>query len=104
TLSAIVQLVERPHHRALLMMGFADMFQAADQVPWILEHRPQALEGFDNRLIEFCRAKGGGTDVEGVPPRGGPPLMVKFGAATADEARGRAADLERRASRQPVAA
>jgi FAD/FMN-containing dehydrogenase/Fe-S oxidoreductase len=104
TLSAIVQLVERPRHRALLMMGFADMFQAADQVPWILEHRPQALEGFDNRLIEFCRAKAGATDVERMLPRGGAHLMVEFGAATADEARGRAADLERRASRQPVAA
>ena len=57
TLSAIVQLVERPRHRALLVMGFADMYQAADQVPWILEHRPQALEGFvsgvEDRSIEI---------------------------------------------------
>jgi len=104
TLSAVVQLVERPRYRALLVMGFDDMFQAADQVPWILEHRPQALEGFDHRLIEFCRAKATATDVERMLPRGGGYLMVEFGAATADEARGRAAELERHASRQPVAA
>src|SRR5260370_23774671 len=83
-------------------MGFEDMFAAADQVPWILEHRPQALEGFDNRLIEFCRAKLTATDVERMLPRGGGYLMVEFGAETAEEARGRAAELAQRASRQAV--
>ena len=77
-------------------MGFEDMFQAADQVPWILEHRPQALEGFDSRLIEFCRVKAGASEVERMLPPGGGYLMVEFGAETADEARGRAAELAER--------
>src|SRR5579883_1100768 len=104
TLSATVRLVPRPRRRALLMMGFEDMFQAADQVPWILEHRPQALEGFDNRLIEFCRTRAGAAEVERRLPRGGGFLMVEFGADTADDARGRAAELARRAGNAAVRA
>jgi FAD/FMN-containing dehydrogenase/Fe-S oxidoreductase len=104
TLSATVRLVPRPRYRALLMMGFRDMFEAADQVPWILEHRPQALEGFDNRLVEFCRIKAGASDVERMLPPGGGYLMVEFGADTADEARGRAAELATQAEHQPVRA
>jgi len=104
TLSATVRLVERPRYRSLLMMGFEDMFQAADQIPWILEHRPQALEGFDSRLIEFCRVKAGASEVERMLPGGGGYLMVEFGADTADGARGRAAELAERSGRQPVRA
>jgi len=102
TLSATVRLVPRPRHRALLMIGFQDMFVAADQVPWILEHRPQALEGFDSRLIEFCRMKAGASEVERMLPAGGGYLMVEFGADTADEAGGRAEELARRAERHAV--
>jgi len=104
TLSATVRLVPRPRYRALLVMAFEDMFVAADQVPWILEHRPQALEGFDSRLIEFCRMKSGASDVERMLPSGGGYLMVEFGADTADEARGRAADLAGHAEHSPVLA
>jgi FAD/FMN-containing dehydrogenase/Fe-S oxidoreductase len=104
TQSATVRLVARPRCRALLVMGFADMFEAADQVALILEHRPQALEGFDNRLIEFCRLKAGATEVERMLPSGGGFLMVEFGAGTADEARGRAADLARAAEHFPARA
>ena len=104
TLSATVRLVPRPRYRALLMMGFHDMFEAADQVPWILEHRPQALEGFDSRLIEFCRMKAGASDIERMLPPGGGYLMVEFGAETADEARGRAAELAQQAEHQSVRA
>ncbi len=102
TLCATVRLVDRPRHRSLLLMGYEDMFQAADQIPWILEHRPQALEGFDSRLIEFCRVKAGASEVERMLPPGGGYLMVEFGAETADEARGRAAELADRSGRQPI--
>jgi FAD/FMN-containing dehydrogenase/Fe-S oxidoreductase len=104
TLSATVALVARPRYRALLVMGFRDMFEAADQVPWILEHRPQALEGFDSRLVEFCRTKAGASGVERTLPAGGGYLMVEFGANSADDARARAAGLASAAERQPVRA
>ncbi len=102
TQSATVRLVPRPRYRALLVMGFKGMFEAADQVPLILEHRPQALEGFDQRLVELCRMKVGGSEVERRLPPGGGYLMVEFGADTAEQARGRAAELARAAERFPV--
>jgi FAD/FMN-containing dehydrogenase/Fe-S oxidoreductase len=104
TQSATVRLVPRPRCRALLVMGFEEMFEAADQVPLILQHHPQALEGFDNRLIEFCRMKADASEVERMLPSGGGYLMVEFGADSADEARGRAADLARAAEHFPVRA
>jgi FAD/FMN-containing dehydrogenase/Fe-S oxidoreductase len=102
TIAATLRLVPRPRYRALLVMGFKDMFEAADQVPWILEHRPQALEGFDSRLIEFCRIKAGSADVERMLPRGGGYLMAEFGADTAEDARACAAELAARAEHQDV--
>ena len=102
TLSAIVRLVPRPRYRALLLIGFEDMFVAADQVPWILEHRPQALEGFDSRLVEFCRMKAAAPEIERMLPPGGGYLMVEFGADSADEACGRAQDLAKSAGQQHV--
>ncbi len=101
TLSATLRLVARPRYRALTVMGFRDMFEAADQVPWILEHRPQALEGFDSRLVEFCRMKADASEVERMLPPGGGYLMVEFGADTAQEACERAAELNRRAEHNP---
>ncbi len=55
-----VRLVPMPNKLALVVLGFDDVFVAADQTPWLLDHRPQALEGFDHHLPDFARAKGHG--------------------------------------------
>src|ERR1700686_872048 len=39
TLAATLRLVPRPRRLALVVLGFDDVYLAADQVPWILEHR-----------------------------------------------------------------
>src|SRR6185312_5907866 len=57
-LSAAVRLVPKPKKTTLAVLGYEDVFIAADQTPWLLEHRPQALEGFDHRLPDFARSKG----------------------------------------------
>ncbi|HLH78010.1 MAG TPA: FAD-linked oxidase C-terminal domain-containing protein [Candidatus Binataceae bacterium] len=103
TLNATVQLVPLPRFRALVVMGFSDVFNAADQVPWILNHRPQALEGFDNRLVEFCRLTAT-IDLGQLLPPGESYLFAELGGASADEARGRAEALIADARRQPGAA
>ncbi len=98
TLKATVRLVPRPKKLALVVLGFDDVFAAADdQTPWLLTHRPEALEGFDNKLVDFARAKG----VASVRllPAGKAFLLVELGAETEDEARGRA-DEVLRVSRQ----
>jgi FAD/FMN-containing dehydrogenase/Fe-S oxidoreductase len=84
TLAATLRLVPRPRRLALVVLGFDDVYLAADQVPWILEHRPQALEGFDHHLPDFARAKG--LDAVRLLPNGRAFLIVELGADTADGA------------------
>jgi FAD/FMN-containing dehydrogenase/Fe-S oxidoreductase len=100
TLAATVQLVPLPRFRTLVVMGFDDVFIAADQVPWILTHRPQALEGFDHRLIEFCRLTAT-ADLGTLLPPGDSYLFAELGGDSPDEARARAEALIADARRQP---
>ncbi len=90
-LRATIKAVPRPNEVELVMLGFDDVFIAADQTPWILEHRPEALEGFDQNLPEFARTK----QMPGVRflPAGRAFLLVEFGGTTRDEARERAGRL-----------
>src|SRR5207245_2252683 len=89
-------LVPKPNKIALVVLGFDDVFVAADQTPWLLEHHPQALEGFDHRLPDFAREKG----MAGVRmlPGGRAFLLIELGGSDDDEVRGLAAAIERRAA------
>jgi FAD/FMN-containing dehydrogenase/Fe-S oxidoreductase len=100
TLSATVKAVPRPKQVVLVTLGFADIYVAADQVPWILEHRPEALEAFDHQLVEFGRTKG--LDAVRLLPSGCGFLIVELGGATLDEARGRGEALLQQAQRLPI--
>jgi FAD/FMN-containing dehydrogenase/Fe-S oxidoreductase len=97
TLAATLRLVPRPRRLALVVLGFDDVYLAADQVPWILEHRPQALEGFDHHLPDFARAKG--LDAVRLLPDGRAFLIVELGADTDDDARAAAERLTAQARR-----
>jgi len=97
TLAATLRLVPRPRRLALVVLGFDDVYLAADQVPWILEHRPQALEGFDHHLPDFARAKG--LDAVRLLPDGRAFLIVELGADTGDEVRAAAERLTVQARR-----
>jgi len=87
-LRATIRAVPRPNEVGLAVLGFDDVFIAADQTPWLLEHRPEALEGFDQNLPEFARIK----KMPGVRflPAGRAFLLVEMGGASRDEARERA--------------
>lgn len=87
TLSATIRAVPRPKQLVLVTLGFADIYTAADQVPWILEHHPEALEAFDQQLVEFGKAKG--LNAVRLLPSGCAFLIVELGGATLDEARAR---------------
>ena len=86
-LRATLRAVPRPNEVGLAVLGFDDVFIAADQTPWLLEHRPEALEGFDENLPEFARIK----KMPGVRflPAGRAFLLVELGGASRDEARER---------------
>jgi FAD/FMN-containing dehydrogenase/Fe-S oxidoreductase len=102
-LEATLRLVPSPPCRTLAVLGFGDVYTAADHVPEILEWRPIGLEGFDDRLIGFMRAKRlHPKNVAMLPPAGGW-LLVEFGGATQDEADGQARRMADRLGQLPAA-
>ncbi|MGV9349303.1 FAD-binding and (Fe-S)-binding domain-containing protein [Streptomyces spiralis] len=82
-LEATVDLVERPAHHALIVLGYADMATAADAVPGLLGHRPVAVEGLDSRIVNAVRERLGATALPAMP-RGGGWLLVEITAASPD--------------------
>ena len=104
-LEATLRLVPWPRARSLLVLGYPDVFSAADHVPEVLAFAPIALEGLDDRLMAFMRKKGlHAQDLRSLPPGNGV-LLVEFGGVDRAEADARAraamAALER--SSQPPA-
>jgi FAD/FMN-containing dehydrogenase/Fe-S oxidoreductase len=57
-LEATVRLVPSPPARVLLLLGYPDVYLAADAVPAILPSGCIALEGFDDVMVEAMRRKG----------------------------------------------
>jgi FAD/FMN-containing dehydrogenase/Fe-S oxidoreductase len=88
-LEATVRLVEDAPYRALAVLGYADMFDAADAVPLLLpgEGRAElglaALEGIDHRITDL---------VAGAPelPAGTGWLFAEVTGSTEEETRARA--------------
>jgi FAD/FMN-containing dehydrogenase/Fe-S oxidoreductase len=92
-LEATCRLVESPPERVLLVVAYSDIFQCADQIPEIMAHKPIGLEGFDDLLVGYTRAKGINSEGLALLPEGGGWLMVEFGAPTAPEAEAQARAL-----------
>ncbi|HVN28022.1 MAG TPA: FAD-binding oxidoreductase, partial [Candidatus Binataceae bacterium] len=99
TLAATVRAVPKPKKVVMAILGFEDVFVAADQMWWMLTHRPEALEGFDEVLPEFARTK----NYPGVKllPKGRAFLVAEFGGDTLDEARERAEKMITQGRRTP---
>jgi FAD/FMN-containing dehydrogenase/Fe-S oxidoreductase len=92
-LEATCRLVESPPARALLVIGWPDVYICADHIPQIMEHRPIGLEGFDDIMVNASRRKGVNLEGLALLPEGGGWLMVEFGATTAAEAESQARKL-----------
>jgi FAD/FMN-containing dehydrogenase/Fe-S oxidoreductase len=84
-LEATVRLVDSPRARTLLVLSYADIYSAADDVVKIMAHKPIALEGMDRRLIENARRKNLLTSDIALLPPGGGWLLVEFGNDTMPE-------------------
>jgi FAD/FMN-containing dehydrogenase/Fe-S oxidoreductase len=89
-LEATLRLVPSPRGRAVVVLGFGDIFEAADRTPELMTRGPIGLEGFDDRLVEACRRKRLNTAAIDELPPGGGWLLVEFGGQTSDEAGDRA--------------
>ncbi|MGZ4457282.1 MAG: FAD-binding and (Fe-S)-binding domain-containing protein, partial [Nocardioides sp.] len=82
-LGATVRLVEDPPHRAMAVLGYPSMADAADAVPTLLHHPLLACEGLDSRIVDVVRARG---PVPDLPPGEGW-LFAEVAGATPAEAR-----------------
>jgi len=92
-LEATCRLVKSPPERVLLVLAYPDIYQSADHVPEVMAHKPIGLEGFDDLLVAYTRAKGINSEGLGLLPDGGGWLMVEFGADTAPAAESQARAL-----------
>ena len=76
----LVSLAPWPKHRVLVVVGFDDVYEAADHVPMMLANDLIGLEGFDVRLVQQMAAKRMNLEnIELLPPGGGW-LLAEVGA------------------------
>jgi FAD/FMN-containing dehydrogenase len=98
-LEATVRLIDKPGHRSLLVLGFPDIFRAADQVMSILEAGPIGLEAIDGVIVRnLWRKQKLPRELE-LLPDGDAWLLVEFGHATARDAEYAARELATRLRR-----
>ncbi len=98
-LEATVRLVPSPPSRALLVLGYPDVYEAADHVTEVMAAGPVGLEGLDRRLVGFERKKQMNERGIGDLPAGNGWLLVEFGGAEMSEAVRKAERLMRRLRR-----
>src|SRR5262249_16774175 len=92
-LEATVRLLPSPEFRLLVSLGDPHIFSARDQIPEILTHKPIALEGVDDVLVDDMKKKNLHPRGLKLLPDGRGWLLVEFGGASREESEGRAHDL-----------
>ncbi len=92
-LEATLRLVPSPPYRSLVVLGFEDVYAAADAVPAVLEHRPMGLEGLDDVLIDDMKRVGVHPRDTKLLPDGRGWLLAEFGGDTLEEAEARCRKL-----------
>ena len=92
-LEATLRLVPSPTARALVILGFPSIFEAADAVPRVLEFGPIACEGVDRFLVDSMRRKDLHEEDLDILPDAHDWLVVEFGAGTEEEAEAKASRL-----------
>ncbi|WP_158295567.1 FAD-binding and (Fe-S)-binding domain-containing protein [Crenalkalicoccus roseus] len=93
-LQAELRLIPSPPERALVVLGFNGIAEAADAVPRVLEFGPLAVEGIDHFLVDAMRRKELNEQNLEIMPEAHDWLVVEFGGATEEEATGKAERLK----------
>ena len=102
-LRARCRLVYNPPERTLVVLGYKDVYDAADHIMEVLAYKPIGLEGLDYEFIEDMKIKGLHPRDLALMPEGGGWLLVEFGGHTAEESRDKAHRLIKDLERQPGA-
>jgi FAD/FMN-containing dehydrogenase/Fe-S oxidoreductase len=86
-LEAKVRLIDAKAQRVILMLGYPDVYEAADHVVDIVPFQPTALEGIDYTLHQNLTKKGGpNARYLSLLPEGKGWLMAEFGADRKEDA------------------
>ncbi|MFM0223892.1 FAD-binding and (Fe-S)-binding domain-containing protein [Paraburkholderia dipogonis] len=85
TLQAKVRLVKSPAKRVIVVVGFTDIYAAADAVPHFMRCGPIAIEGLDRAIIRGLQARGLKKDEIALLPKGDAWVVLEFGADTQDD-------------------
>ena len=102
-LQAEANLVPSPRARVLVVLGYDDIYAAADQTPAILPFGMICLEGLDGSLIDCMRRKNLDMGNVACLPEGKAWLLVEFGADTPEDAEDKAKALMRAQAARSVA-
>lgn len=86
TLQARVRLVKSPSQRVVLVLGFPDIYVAADAVPEYQRFSPIAIEGLDRAIIRGLQARRLAQAEIDLLPEGDAWVMVEFGSDSLDDA------------------
>ncbi len=86
TLRAKVRLVQSPPNRVVLVLGFPDIYLAADAVPEYQRFSPIAIEGLDRAIIRGLQARNLAQAEIDLLPEGDAWVMVEFGANSLEDA------------------
>jgi FAD/FMN-containing dehydrogenase/Fe-S oxidoreductase len=92
-LEAALQLIPDPPVKCGVVLGYDDISTAGDHVMEVLAHRPLAVEGFDDLLVEFEREASLNIEALDSLPEGNGWMYVELGGDTNEEAGERARAL-----------
>ena len=81
-----VSLSPWPRHRVLVVLGYDNIYEAADHVPELLRFNLIGLEGFDGRLVEQMRRADLNVENLRLLPEGEGWLLAEIGAEDAAKA------------------
>lgn len=94
TLAATLRLVRMPPYDAVAVVGFEDVYLAADAIPAVLEFEPMICEGMDDVLVQKIHKKHLRHErYVGLMPEGKGWLLVKLGGESQEEAGRKANEL-----------
>jgi FAD/FMN-containing dehydrogenase/Fe-S oxidoreductase len=100
-LAGKVRLVDWPKKRTTVVLGYKDIYAAADSVSEVCKAGPIGLEGMDDVLIGNMKKKGLHPKSIAMLPEGKGWLLCEFGGENKDESNAKARALMEQLSRRP---
>ncbi len=92
-LEATLQLIYSPPARSVVLLGYPDVYTAADHITEVMAQQPTGCEGLDDLLVKYMQQKNMHVDYLRLLPPGGGWLLVEFGGENKEESDAKARKL-----------